>query len=95
MQVGLTNYAACYATGLLLARRVLTNLGLADLYQGNPEAAAPSEDGGLYHVEEEGDKRPFRAFLDVGLVRTTTGSKVFAVMKVCGGRGALDVLHGA
>ena len=30
---GLTNYAAAYATGLLLARRVLTKFGLADTYQ--------------------------------------------------------------
>lgn len=92
IKVGLTNYAACYATGLLCARRLLTKLGLADTYKGNEEAAAPAEDGGLYHVEEEGDVRPFRAFLDVGLVRTTTGSKVFAVMKgaVDGG---LDIPH--
>lgn len=92
IKVGLTNYAACYATGLLVARRVLTKLGLADTYQGNEEAAAPGEDGGLYHVEAEGDSRPFRCFLDVGLVRTTTGAKVFAVMKgaVDGG---LDIPH--
>ena len=41
---------------------------------GNTEAAAPGEDGGLYQVEAEGDSRPFRCFLDVGLVRTTTGA---------------------
>lgn len=29
--------------------------------------------------------RPFRAFLDVGLTRTTTGNRIFAAMK-----GALD-----
>jgi len=92
IKVGLTNYAACYAVGLLCARRLLAKLGLADQYKGNTEAAAPSEDGGLYHVEAEGDSRPFRCFLDVGLVRTTTGSKVFAVMKgaVDGG---LDIPH--
>lgn len=92
IKVGLTNYAACYATGLLVARRLLTKLGLADQYEGNTEAAAPGEDGGLYHVEAEGDSRPFRCFLDVGLVRTTTGAKVFAVMKgaVDGG---LDIPH--
>lgn len=34
LTVGLTNYAATYATGLLLARRVLTKFGLADKYVG-------------------------------------------------------------
>jgi ribosomal protein L18 len=31
---GLTNWTACYATGLLVARRALTKLGLADKYEG-------------------------------------------------------------
>ena len=35
---GLTNYAATYATGLLLARRVLKKFGLDDTYQGQEEA---------------------------------------------------------
>lgn len=30
---------------------------------------------------EEFPKRPFKAFLDVGLVRTTTGNRVFGAMK--------------
>lgn len=29
VNVGLSNYAACYCTGLLLARRVLTKLGVS------------------------------------------------------------------
>jgi ribosomal protein L18 len=33
LQVGLNNYSAAYATGLLLARRVLTKFGLADTYK--------------------------------------------------------------
>jgi large subunit ribosomal protein L5e len=80
IKVGLTNYAAAYATGLLLARRTLTLLGLADAYQGKVEA-----DGELYEVEPEGETRPFRAVLDVGLVHTTTGHRVFGAMK-----GAID-----
>ena len=50
--VGLTNWAACYATGLLCARRVLTKLGLADRYEGNSNI-----DGTYYEVEasEEDD----------------------------------------
>jgi len=74
---GLTNYAAAYATGLLVARRVLTKFNLADKYHGNKNV-----DGNDYNVEEndEGPK-PFLALLDVGLRRTTTGAKVFAALK--------------
>jgi large subunit ribosomal protein L5e len=78
--VGLTNYAAAYATGLLIARRVLKKLGLAEKYVG-VEAT-----GNEYHVESlEYGPRPFRVILDVGLARTTTGARVFAAMK-----GAVD-----
>ncbi|KAK9712833.1 60S ribosomal protein L5, partial [Basidiobolus ranarum] len=77
VKVGLTNYASAYCTGLLVARRVLTKLGLADKYQGVEEA-----DGTVSLVEElEDGPRPFKAFLDVGLKRTTTGSRVFAALK--------------
>lgn len=77
LQVGLTNYAAAYATGLLLARRHLTKLGMNETYKGK-EAI----DGALYNVEDLGlERHPFRAVLDIGLARTTTGAKVFAVMK--------------
>jgi len=79
--VGLTNYASAYAVGLLLARRLLTKLKLNDKYAG--VAAATGE---MYNVEAIADgPRPFTALLDVGLVRTTTGHRVFAVMK-----GAVD-----
>ena len=77
MPVGLNNYAAAYATGLLLARRVLTKLNLADKYKGQT-----NPDGNDYNVEElEDGPHPFRAYLDVGLHRTTTGSKIFAALK--------------
>jgi large subunit ribosomal protein L5e len=81
--VGLTNYAAAYATGLLLARRHLKKIGLDTKYQGNTK----SDDlGSDYTVEplNEGP-RPFLALLDVGLARTTTGSRIFGALK-----GALD-----
>lgn len=83
LEAGLTNYAAAYATGLLLARRLLTQLGMNDMYKG-VEAA----DGEFFDVYEKGineDRRPFRALLDVGLVRTTTGNRVFGALK-----GAVD-----
>jgi len=80
-KAGFTNYAAAYATGLLLARRLLTQLGLADKYKGSQEATG--EDFSV-HYNDEGP-RPFKAVLDVGLLRTSTGARVFAAMK-----GALD-----
>jgi large subunit ribosomal protein L5e len=83
LEAGLTNYAASYATGLLVARRLLKNLKLDGLYKG-VEAA----DGEFFDVYEKGineDRRPFRALLDVGLVRTTTGNRVFGALK-----GAVD-----
>ncbi|KAK7061768.1 hypothetical protein R3P38DRAFT_2831443 [Favolaschia claudopus] len=76
---GLTNWAAAYATGLLCARRALTKLGLADKYEGVTEP-----DGTLKLTEvldEEDAPRPFKAFLDVGLRRTSTGARLFGAMK--------------
>jgi large subunit ribosomal protein L5e len=37
LTVGLKNYAAAYATGLLAARRALKSLGLDTLYAGNKD----------------------------------------------------------
>lgn len=78
---GLTNWAAAYATGLLCARRLLKKLGLDETYTGAEEV-----DGTFYTVEEvEDGPRPFKAFLDVGLRRTTTGARIFGALK-----GAVD-----
>jgi large subunit ribosomal protein L5e len=78
VEVGLKNYAAAYCTGLLLARRVLEKVGLADSFKGVEEV-----NGEEFHVEDDydGDRRPFKAVLDVGLKRTTIGSRVFGVLK--------------
>lgn len=74
---GLTNWTAAYATGLLAARRALTKLGLADKYEGVAEP-----DGTISLTEAvEGAPRPFKAYLDVGLKRTSTGSRVFGALK--------------
>lgn len=35
-----------------------------------------------YSVEPAETRRPFRALLDVGLIRTTTGNRVFGALKV-------------
>jgi len=84
LEVGLTNYAACYATGLLVARRALKKLGLDEQYQGQDEIS-----GDWYCAErdeeEESSKNPFSCILDVGLRPTTTGARVYAAMK-----GAVD-----
>ncbi|KAJ1695691.1 hypothetical protein LUZ63_012389 [Rhynchospora breviuscula] len=80
LEVGLTNYAAAYCTGLLLARRVLQKLEMDSEYEGQVEAT-----GEDYQVEPSETRRPFRALLDVGLIRTTTGNRVFGALK-----GALD-----
>ena len=46
---------------------------------GNEEAT-----GADFTVEEQEDgPRPFQCLLDTGLKRTSTGSKVFAALKVC------------
>lgn len=89
VKVGLTNYAAAYATGLLLARRVNKKFGLDELYEGQTDV-----DGEDYNVKEEadGEKDPFRANLDVGLQRTSTGSRVFGALKgACDG--GLNIPH--
>jgi len=89
VKVGLTNYAAAYCTGLLLARRVLKKFNLDGIYAGCEEVT-----GDQYQVESvAGSPGAFRCYLDVGLARTTTGARVFGAMKgaVDGG---LDIPHG-
>lgn len=56
-------------------------MGLDTLYTGTTEVT-----GGEYNVEEL-DEGPgaFRCYLDTGLMRTTTGARVFGAMK-----GAVD-----
>jgi large subunit ribosomal protein L5e len=76
LTAGLSNYASAYATGLLLARRLLQKVGLDTMYAGNTKAGVNYDAG-----EDVKDRRPFKVVLDVGLRATKTGSKVFAVMK--------------
>lgn len=88
VKVGLTNYAAAYCTGLLLARRLLKQLKLDEIYQGQTKI-----DGDEFSNEDvDGQPGAFRCYLDVGLFRTTTGARVFGAMKgaVDGG---LDIPH--
>merc|ERR1712218_317780 len=67
---------------------VLTKFSLDTVYEGNT-----SVDGSMFCVEDQdGGPGAFRACLDVGLARTSTGAKVFAALKgaVDGG---LDIPH--
>ncbi|XP_067829911.1 large ribosomal subunit protein uL18A-like [Heptranchias perlo] len=81
VKVGLTNYAAAYCTGLLLARRLLNKFGLDKLYEGQVEVT-----GDEFNEESiTGKPAVFSCYLDAGLTRTTTGNKAFGAMK-----GAVD-----
>ena len=88
LTAGLTNYAAGYATGLLLARRLLKQVGLAEMYKPNKDV-----NGEYFNVaDKEEDKRPFKALLDLGIARATTGARIFASLKgACDG--GINVPH--
>ncbi|KAH7132352.1 60S ribosomal protein L5-B [Dendryphion nanum] len=77
---GLTNWAAAYATGLLLARRTLKKLELDEDFVGVEEPEGEFQLTEAVEVDGE-ERRPFKVFLDVGLVRTSTGARVFGAMK--------------
>jgi len=89
VKVGLTNYAAAYCTGLLLARRLLNKFKLDTLYEGQTKV-----DGDEFFVEDLDGDQPgaFHACLDIGLARTSTGARIFGAMKgaVDGG---IDIPH--
>jgi large subunit ribosomal protein L5e len=99
---GLKNYSAAYATGLLVARRVLAKLKLDSVYKGNEDVDAKvmstktvSRSGlrRTHWVSSIAEKQnPFRCYLDVGIRATTTGARVFGALKgaVDGG---LDIPH--
>lgn len=90
MPVRTTNYAAAYAVGLLLARRHLTKFGLNELWQPNTDLGAEYHPARL--GEDQAFRRPFKAMLDVGLRRTTTGARLFAAVKGAAD-GGLNVPH--
>uniref|UniRef100_M3YJ87 Large ribosomal subunit protein uL18 n=1 Tax=Mustela putorius furo TaxID=9669 RepID=M3YJ87_MUSPF len=81
VKVGLTNYAAAYCTGLLLARRLLNRFSMDKIYEGQVEVT-----GDEYNVESiDGQPGAFTCYLDAGLARTTTGNKILGALK-----GAVD-----
>jgi len=95
LTAGLTNFSAAYATGLLCARRLLTTLDKDNAALEGWESIAkrfnlvPETTGTFIDIKAEAEKkelgRPFVAFLDIGLFRSTKGARVFAAMK-----GAVD-----
>ena len=89
LTAGLTSYPAAYATGLLLARRVLKILDMDKLYEGNQNV-----DGQDYDVSAtpNPERKPFTVILDIGIKRPTVGARIFGVMKgACDG--GLNVPH--
>jgi len=90
--IGHKNYAAAYATGLLIARRTLKKFGMDETFKGAAEI-----NGEEYHVEEEeeGDeKKPFKCILDVGVRRTCVGARMWGALKGAAD-GGLHVPHSA
>ncbi len=58
------------------------------IYAGNTNV-----NGDYYNVADHvADRRPFNAVLDVGLVRTTTGNRVFGALKGAAD-GGLSIPH--
>jgi len=92
LSTGYTSYSAAYATGLLVSRRLLTKYGLADMFKGTGEADGKDYDVACDVEAVKASKRPFKAILDIGNVKATTGNRVFGVLKgACDG--GLHVPH--
>lgn len=95
---GLKNFSASYATGLLLARRVLARYGMDEMYEGNEldgKIRTVRHGNRTLYVEDldwETERRPLRCNLDVGITSTTLGANVFAAMKGASD-GGIDVPH--
>jgi len=88
LKVGFTNYAAAYATGLLLARRLLKQFKMDTIYTGAEEVNGEDVVNAMDQIEDWGDqeqRNAFRCYLDIGLSRSTTGARIFGALK-----GAID-----
>lgn len=95
LTAGLTNYAAAYCTGLLLARRILKDKKMDTIYTG---VSGQDIDGDYFDIHKDDgalideDRRPFKCILDIGIYRATTGNKVFGALKGFTD-GGVDVKH--
>ncbi len=95
LQVGLTNYSAAYCVGLLCARRLMTKLGLDEIFEATLRAEKEDFDDeyldGNFEFEYD-TRKPFYALLDVGLHRASTGARLFGALKgACDG--GIDITH--
>jgi len=88
ISVGLSNYSAAYATGLLVGRRILQKFGLDSMYEGQIKVDGEE----FYEEADSGEKASFRCYLDTGLARTSTGARIFGVLKGAADAG-LDIPH--
>lgn len=84
LSAGLTNYASSYATGLLLARRILKDKKMDSIYEGVKGKDIDGDYVDMYrddgaNINEE--RRPFKAILDIGIYKATTGNRVFGALK--------------
>jgi len=92
LTVGLTNYAAAYATGLLLARRHLNSIKLDKKFEGKTKVTGEDWKYEGEELEFMKGPKPFKCYLDVGLARTSKGARVFSALKgACDG--GLDIPH--
>jgi len=92
LTTGFTSYSAAYATGLLVARRLLTKLRLADMFKGTTATDGKDYDVSCDVEAVKASKRPFKAILDIGNCKATIGNRVFGVLKgACDG--GLHVPH--
>lgn len=93
LTAGLKSYSASYATGLLLARRLLKQIGLDQVYAGAEEVTGNNYDVAAIAETYTNDRRPFKAILDIGLTNSSIGNRVYAVLKgACDG--GLNIPHG-
>merc|ERR1711915_243519 len=76
LEVGLTNYSACYATGLLLAKRIQSQYKMDEQ---NAVIQSGSQDKN--DSEESDESKVLTCFLDIGFKKSTKGSRVYAVLK--------------
>lgn len=72
----------------MISFQLLKKLGLDKIYKG-----AETVTGEQYNVEDIDDQPgAFRAYLDVGLARTTTGARIFGALKGAAD-GGIDIPH--
>ena len=81
LTTGQSSYAAAYATGLLIARRLLKQLKLDTIYKGVKESTGADYDVSAEAESFKNDKRPFKAILDMGMINNSIGHRVFAALK--------------